>query len=83
MKCDATLTNRVKRTQGQIQGVLNMMDSQASCDAIVNQLKAIRTSIDKAIGLLTASNLVQTIESEHNIKLENIHEAIKLIVKGM
>ncbi len=83
MKCDASLTNRVKRTQGQIQGVLTMMENQAACDDIVMQLKAIRSSIDKTIGLLTATNLVQIIEDEHDIKLENIHDAIKLIVKGM
>ncbi len=83
MKCDASLTNRVKRTQGQIQGVLTMMENQAACDDIVMQLKAIRSSIDKTIGLLTATNFVQIIEDEHDIKLENIHDAIKLIVKGM
>lgn len=82
MQCDTSLTNRVKRAQGQMQGVLKMMENQAACDDIVTQLKAIRSSIDKVIGLLTATNLIQTIETEHNIKLDNIHEAIKLIVKG-
>ncbi len=82
MLCDTTLTNRVKRAHGQMQGVLTMMENQAACEDIVNQLKAIRSSIDKAIGLLTATNLIQTIETEHNIKLDNIHDAIKLIVKS-
>ena len=82
MKCDVSLINRLKRTQGQIGGVVSMMENEALCVDILTQLKAIRSSVDKAIGLLTANNLVQTIEETHNIKLENLHEAINLILKG-
>lgn len=83
MYCDSQLKNRIKRTQGQVQGVLNMMEENASCEAILTQLKAVRSSVEKAIGLLTTHNLVQTIEAQHNIKIEDIDEAIALIVKGM
>ncbi len=83
MHCDSQLKNRVKRTHGQIQGILHMMENDASCEALLTQLKAVRSSIEKAIGLLTTHNLVQTIESQHNIKIEDIDDAIALIVKGM
>lgn len=83
MHCDSQLKNRIKRTQGQIQGVLNMMEDNASCEAILTQLKAVRSSIEKAIGLLTTHNLVQTIEAQHDIKIKDIEDAIALIVKGM
>jgi DNA-binding FrmR family transcriptional regulator len=83
MKCDVSLKNRIKRTQGQMQGVLQMMDSDCSCVDIVTQLKAIRSSIDKAIGILTTSNLIDIIEKNNDVKLVNINEAIDLIVKGI
>ena len=82
MICDSNIKNRIKRAHGQMQGVMNMMENDMACMDIVNQLKAIRSSIDKAIGLLTTQNLIQTIEGNLNIKLDNIGDAVELIVKG-
>jgi len=82
MKCDVTLKNRLKRAQGQMQGVLSMMESEATCQDLTIQLKAIRSSIDKTIHLLTTQNLIQTIEQDLNVKLDNIDEAIALVLKG-
>jgi CsoR family transcriptional regulator, copper-sensing transcriptional repressor len=83
MQCDEALKNRIKRAQGQMHGILSMMESECACVDIVMQLKAVRSSIDKAIGILTTNNLIQTIEKNNDIKLDNIHEAINLIVKGI
>jgi CsoR family transcriptional regulator, copper-sensing transcriptional repressor len=81
MNCDISITNRIKRAQGQMGGVLTLMDKGASCEDIVTQLKAIRSSIDKAITLLTTTNLIQTIEKENQIKIENIEQALDLLMK--
>ena len=75
--------NRIKRSKGQMQGVLNMMDSEATCLDILTQLKAVRSSIDKAISILTTSNLIQLIEEKNALKVDNVDEAIQLIVKGL
>ncbi|NLF49024.1 MAG: metal-sensing transcriptional repressor [Acholeplasmataceae bacterium] len=83
MICDPALKNRIKRTQGQMQGVLKMMESDSGCLDILIQLKAIRAGIDKAIGVLTTSNLIQMIEKTKNIKINNLDDAIDLIVKGI
>lgn len=82
MHCDTPLKNRIRRAQGQMDGVLNMMDDDTECKDILSQLKAIRSSIDKAIGLLTTENLIQSIESDTGIKLDRDQTAIDLIVKG-
>lgn len=84
MKCDVSITNRLKRAKGQLQGVLNMMDGQtASCEDLVTQLKAIKTSLEKAIGILTTQNLIDTIESKHEVKLSDLDSALDLIIKNM
>lgn len=82
MKCDKALVNRMKRTQGQMNGIINLMESDTACVDILTQLKAVRASIDKTIGLLTAQNLIQQVEADYKIKLTDMHEAIDLIVKG-
>ena len=82
MQCDDALINRIKRAQGQMQGIINMMEDDKTCLDILTQLKAVRSTIDKTIALLTTQNLIQTIEKDLNIKLVNIHDAVNLIVKG-
>lgn len=67
---------------GQLRGVENMMEDEKSCEEILIQLKAIRSNIDKTIQLLAVNNLIQTIETNHQIRVDNIEEAIKLIMKG-
>jgi DNA-binding FrmR family transcriptional regulator len=83
MKCNDSLKNRIKRAQGQMNGVLKMMDNDSTCVDILNQLKAIRASVDKAIGVLTTSNLIQLIEETNDIKISNLDEAINLVVNGI
>jgi len=82
MKCDDSLKNRLKRAQGQMKGVVQMMENDTTCMDLLTQLKAIRSSIDKTIGILTTQNLIQTIENKFNVKIENINEAVDLVVKG-
>ncbi len=84
MECDASLKNRVKRAQGQMQGVLKMMENDTACLDLLTQLKAIRSSIDKTIGRLTTENLLQSIEQKEDkpIDRDEFREAIELILKG-
>ncbi|MBI9008572.1 MAG: metal-sensing transcriptional repressor [Tenericutes bacterium] len=83
MNCDISLKNRIKRAKGQMQGILNMMDSNESCKDILTQLKAVRSSVDTAIGILTTNNLIQLIEENNSIVINDVDDAIKLIVKGL
>jgi DNA-binding FrmR family transcriptional regulator len=83
MKCDQNIINRLKRAHGQMQGVLSMMEAEHACIDLVTQLKAIRSSIDTMIGILTTNNLIQIIESKNDIKIDNLDEAINLVVKGI
>lgn len=81
MKCNKSTLNRMKRTQGQMNGILNMMEDERSCEDIVMQLRAVRSSIDKVIALITAENLIQTIEGVQPLQTnESIDAAIKLFV---
>lgn len=82
MRCDQKILNRVKRAQGQIQGVLKMMEEQRDCDEIVTQLSAIRATLDKTIALITTQNLINTIEETHDIELTGLEKAVNLVVRS-
>jgi DNA-binding FrmR family transcriptional regulator len=83
MICHPEIKNRLKRASGQMNGVITMMDKGATCEDILNQLKAIKSSIEKAIGLLTTTNLIQKIEAKFNVEVKDVDDAIDLVMKGI
>lgn len=82
MKCDDSVKLRIKRASGQLNGILNMIEDERSCSDIVTQLSAVKAGVEKIIGVITTSNLIQNIEDAYNIKIENMNSDIDLIVKS-
>ena len=87
MEYNAKIVNRLKRSKGQLEGVLNMIDDEKDCAEIVTQLTAVRSSLDRAIGLIVAENLLDCIqnnknENENFTEDERIQQAIKLLMKS-
>ncbi|ALZ87586.1 metal-sensitive transcriptional regulator [Aerococcus urinaeequi] len=85
MEYDKKIVNRLKRSDGQLHGVLNMMEEGKDCVDIVTQLSAVRSSIDRTISLIVAENLVECVQE--NIKdgstgEERIQQAIQLLMKS-
>ncbi|MBC9788514.1 metal-sensitive transcriptional regulator [Carnobacterium maltaromaticum] len=86
MECDKKILNRLKRSEGQMRGILKMMEDGKECKEIIVQLSAVRSSIDKVMGLMVAENLIQSIEYENGTnpeKDEAVRKAVELIVKTM
>lgn len=75
------MINRLKRADGQVQGILRMMEAEKDCAAVVTQLTAVRSSLDSLIGFIVAENLKACLLSEEGQREEKIDEAIKMIVK--
>lgn len=78
------IENRLKRSEGQIRGVLKMLEEDKDCRDVVIQLSAIRSSIDRAIGVIVAENLKDCLAMDdlsEDEKEEKIKEAIELVVK--
>lgn len=83
---DQKVKNRLKRIQGQINGILRMMDENKDCKDVVTQLSASRSAIDRAIGVIVSTNLVNCIqdidESEQVTEEELVKQAVELLVKS-
>ncbi|MDX8359180.1 MULTISPECIES: metal-sensitive transcriptional regulator [Bacillaceae] len=85
MEYNNQVKNRVKRTEGQIRGVLKMMEEDKDCKEVITQLSAARAAIDRTIGVIVSSNLVECVENadEKGYKKEEIvKEAVNLLVKS-
>ncbi|MFC5449619.1 metal-sensitive transcriptional regulator [Paenibacillus aestuarii] len=85
MEYENGIKNRLKRIEGQVRGVLAMMEEGKDCRDIVTQLSAIRTAVDRTIGTVIGANLEHCIQEElekGNSPSQVIEEAVELIVKS-
>ncbi|GEN32591.1 MULTISPECIES: metal-sensitive transcriptional regulator [Aneurinibacillus] len=85
MEYNDAVKNRLRRIEGQIRGVLSMMEQQKDCRDVVTQLTAIRSAVDRAIGLVVANNMEACIRMEiekGNNPDHIIKEAVDLLVKS-
>ena len=85
MEYDKSVVNRLKRIEGQIKGVLNMIEQNKDCREVITQLSASRTAIDRTMGLIVSMNLEQCVRE--NIEKgedtqELVKEAVNLLVKS-
>ncbi|WP_375199834.1 metal-sensitive transcriptional regulator [Bacillus sp. RS11] len=77
--------NRVKRIEGQLRGVLRMMEEEKNCKDVITQLTAVRSAVDRTIGVIVSENLldcVTTAEGDAEKMNEVIREAMDLVVKS-
>ncbi len=83
MKYDQQMMNRIKRVEGQLRGVIRMMEEEKECRDVITQLSAVRSAIDKSIGLIVSENLVKcVIDGETNDKQKLIEDAVNLLIKS-
>ncbi|PLT32450.1 metal-sensitive transcriptional regulator [Bacillus sp. V5-8f] len=85
MEYDKNVINRLKRIEGQLKGVLGMMEQGKDCRDIVTQLSAARNAIDRTIGVIVSENLEQCVRenvergesTDHLVK-----QAVELLIKS-
>jgi DNA-binding FrmR family transcriptional regulator len=79
------MKNRLNRIEGQVRGVLGMMEQEKPCKDVVTQLSAIRTAVDRVIMYVVGENMEQCIRDEvagGGSAEEVIQEAINLLMKS-
>ncbi len=67
MELDATemtpVINRIKRAQGQLAGVLRLLEEGRDCEDVVTQLAAVSKALDRAGFAIVASGLQQCLST--------------------
>lgn len=68
MELEATelkaVANRLKRAQGQLAGVVRMVEEGGDCQQVVNQLAAVSKALDRAGFAIISTGLQQCLASE-------------------
>lgn len=82
---DDKVKNRVKRMEGQLRGILKMMEEGKDCKNVITQLSAVRSGVDRTIGLIVSQNLIECIQNangDEEALNESVQEAVNLFVKS-
>lgn len=77
------VTNRLRRVEGQVRGVLGMIERDAPCDAIAQQLAAARKALDRAFYEMLACSLESGLADAGDTaqKHQVIQETTRLLAK--
>lgn len=86
MDYNTQVMNRMKRLEGQIRGILRMMEEGRDCKDVITQLSASRSAIDRTIGVIVSANLIECMqrseEDGQGTPDELVKEAVNLLVKS-
>ncbi|MFD3450411.1 metal-sensitive transcriptional regulator [Microbacteriaceae bacterium 4G12] len=86
MEYNQDIKNRLKRIEGQIRGILRMIEEEKDCKEVITQLSASRAAIDRSIGLIVGTNLEKCLreqfEQGKHTNEDLIKEAVQLLVKS-
>lgn len=78
------ILNRLKRAEGQLRGIQKMIDEEQECLDIVTQLTAVRSSINRTLGLVIGNKISQLMEHpDDNSEIQDakIQQVLDMIVK--
>ena len=76
------LINRVNRAEGQLRGIVKMMEEERECRDVVIQLAAVKASVEKIIHIIVTENLMECmIKDGEEVGKEQLEEALDLILK--
>ncbi|MFS0753045.1 MULTISPECIES: metal-sensitive transcriptional regulator [Bacillaceae] len=85
MEYNAQMKNRMKRIEGQVRGLIRMMEEQKECRDVVTQMSAVRSALDRTAALIVSTNLEQCIRDDKEAGESSedlIKEAVSLLVKS-
>ncbi|TNJ65916.1 metal-sensitive transcriptional regulator [Paenibacillus hemerocallicola] len=85
MQYDDDMKRRLRRVEGQVRGILKMMEEEKNCKDVVSQLSAVRSAVDKTMAHIVAVNLEKCIVEEREAGKDTgklVQEAVELLIKS-
>ena len=70
----AAVLNRLRRAQGQLVGVIAMVEAGRDCREVVTQLAAVSRALDRAGFKIVASNMRQCLAGENAMSTDELEQ---------
>jgi len=72
--------NRIKRAQGQLTGVLRLLEEGRDCEDVVTQLAAVSKALDRAGFAIVATGLQQCLSTGNGVDSVDVKKLEKLFL---
>ncbi len=85
MQYDPKVSHRLKRIEGQLRGVLRMMEEEQDCKEVITQLSAVRSGVDRTIGVIVTNNLMDCVVNAEGDEAQLntvVQQAMNLVIKS-
>ncbi len=76
----SAVINRIKRAQGQLAGVLRMLEEGRECEDVVTQLAAVSKALDRAGFAIVATGLQHCLTSSEGVDSVDVKKMEKLFL---
>lgn len=73
------VVNRLKRIEGQVRGLIDMVESGRSCEDVAQQMSAARKAMDKAFYRLMACSMLEAVNQGDSI--EGVERSTRILEK--
>lgn len=74
------VVNRVKRAQGQLAGVLRMIEEERDLTSVLNQIKAVSSALDRAGFAMVAAEWRTSVDAGGDVTPEQLEHLEKLFL---
>jgi DNA-binding FrmR family transcriptional regulator len=74
------VTNRLRRAQGQLAGVLRMLEEGRDCQDVVMQLAAVSRALDRAGFAIVATGLKQCVSEDGRLDSQDLQKLERLFL---
>lgn len=75
------IISQIKRSRGQLDGILKMMDDKRPCDDVLVQLSAVKSGVDKAMKLVISQNIRKNVNCVNEQQLKDLQDSLDLMMK--
>ena len=80
------LQTRLRRIEGQVQGVQRMLEGNRDCEDVLTQLLSIRSTVEAACVLMTEQHLRDCVfgdaEDPASARVQEVMDAVRLLVRS-
>ena len=73
--------NRLKRIEGQVRGLIDMVENGRSCEDVAQQMSAARKAMDKAFYRMMACSVMEAVTDSEGDTLREVERSARILEK--
>lgn len=73
--------NRLKRIEGQVRGLIDMVENGRSCEEVAQQMSAARKAMDKAFYRMMACSVMEAVSDSDGDPMREVERSARILEK--